>query len=223
MKWFQKKCDGMIAISSFLKNYYEKHIENIILLPPLVDIEDEKFHLETSKNNEAVSLVYAGSPALRKEALGDVVKILNNFKDFNYKFTVVGITRDRFCSVYGIEPDDTKIEFTGRISHNEALIAVSESDYSIIIRPNTRITVAGFPTKFVEAISCGTAVIANDTSDLSFYLKDGKNGYLVSIDNLKNDLEMIFSQKDKPIVEKRLFDYRSWKDKFNVFLNDLGL
>jgi glycosyltransferase involved in cell wall biosynthesis len=38
---------------------------------------------------------------------------------------------------------------------------------------------AGFPTKFVEAITCGIPVVTNNTSDLQFYLKEGVNGYFL--------------------------------------------
>ena len=76
MRVLQKKCDGMIAISSFLADYYKKYIKNTIVLPPLVDLEDEKY-INNKNENETPILVYSGSPSASKEALGDVVKALN--------------------------------------------------------------------------------------------------------------------------------------------------
>lgn len=222
MRWFQKRCDGMIAISSFLENYYKKHIRNIIVVPPLVDIEDEKFSSGEKKKDGGISLVYSGSPALRKEALGEVVSALNRMGDIDFSFTVVGITREQFCGIYDVEPDDSRIVFTGRIGHREALKKVRESDYAVIIRPETRITAAGFPTKFVEAVSCNTAVIANDTSDIAQYLKEGKNGHLVGLDSLEDGLRTALTS-EMPYIERERFDYRLWRQSFSDFLVSIGL
>lgn len=220
MRVFQKKCDGMIAISTYLKNYYEKHIDNIMVLPPLVDLNDEKY-ISGCEQNDIVTLVYSGSPSASKEALGDVVKSLNKFKDLKFKLRVVGVTCERFIQIYNIMPDDEKVEFLGRVSHGDALNAVKMADYSVIIRPKSRVTMAGFPTKFAEAISCGTAVIANDTSDLATYIRDGKNGYIVGLDNLEIDLYNIISDSSLPMVENDIFDYKKWIPKFNEFIKKL--
>ncbi len=217
---YHKKCDGMIAISNYLRDYYQKHIKSIIVLPPLVDLSDEKYSGE-KRENKTTTLVYSGSPAASKEALGEVVKCLNKFKNLNFKLRVVGVTRERFVEIYGIEPNDQKIDFLGRVSHIEALTEVKKADYSVIIRPRTRVTMAGFPTKFAEAISCGTAVIANDTSDLSSYLRDNKNGYIVSLEDLEKDLYEIISSGEKPLVENDTFDYKNWVLNFEEFINNL--
>lgn len=216
MRVLQKKCDGMIAISSFLADYYKKHIKNTIVLPPLVDLEDEKY-INNKNENETPILVYSGSPSASKEALGDVVKALNKLDDLAFKLKVVGVTREGFKRIYNVEPDDEKIEFLGRVSHKEALNVVKSSDYSLIIRPISRVTMAGFPTKFAEAISCGTAVIANDISDLANYLKNGRNGYLVDIERLEQDLRDILSKKYVPQIDKEIFDYRQYINLFDVF------
>lgn len=218
---YQKKCDGMIAISNFLGNYYKKYIKNTIVLPPLVDLDDPKYQTDNIGRDNITTICYSGNPAALKEALGDVVRSLNKFDDLQFIFKVVGITKESFIQIYGIEPNDKKIEFLGRVPHINALNTVKNSDYSVIIRPKSRITSAGFPTKFSEAISCNTAVIANDTSDLADYLKDGKNGHLVSLDNLESDLRYILSQKEKPIVVRRIFDYHNWTAKIEQLLENL--
>ena len=223
MRVFQKKCDGMIAISSFLKNYYKKYISNIIVLPPLVDITDKKYeHFEDKPLCDAVSLVYCGSPTLKKEALGDVVSALGKIEDINYSFTVVGVTKEQFEKTYTVKINNNKIDFTGRIPHIRALDIVKNNDYSVIIRPCTRVTNAGFPTKFVESITCGTAVIASETSDIVSYFNNGHNGHLVDINNLENDFRRVLVAP-KPFVEHDKFDYRSYKGIFSDFLTSLGL
>ena len=222
MHYLQKKCDGMIAISSFLADYYKKFIKNIAVVPPLVDLKDQKYIFDCEKpKNTATTLVYSGSPNASKESLGEVVKCLNNITDLNFKLKIVGIDYEQFRSMYNVLPNREKIEFMGRVPHKIALQTVRESDYAVIIRPQTRVNNAGFPTKFAEAVSCGTAVIANDTSDLSNYLKDGKNGYLVSLETLQEDLQKILSSNKIPKTENDIFDYPKYKASFEELFKNL--
>ena len=211
MRVFQKKCDGMIAISNYLAEYYKKSVKSIMVLPPLVDLSDEKFAFQTPKTeNDIPTFVYSGSPSASKESLGDVVKCFDNITDLDYRLIIVGVTAEQFSAIYGFSPKSNKIEFRGRVPHKEALNAVRQSDYAIIIRPRTRVTMAGFPTKFAEAISVGTAVIANDTSDLSLYLKDGKNGYLADEKNLEHSLRDVLAAPINKNVSKEQFNYKNY-------------
>lgn len=223
MRHFQKKCNGMITISSYLERYYKKYIKNIMVLPPLVDLEEEKYQNTISQQNNVTTLVYSGSPSTSKEALGDVVKCLSNLTQFNFKLNVVGITESQFLKMYNVMPNCDKIAFIGKVSHAEALNAVKQSDYSLIIRPRSRVNMAGFPTKFTEAISCGTAVIANNISDVFKYIEDGNNGFKVSLNSLQKDLQTVLASKEKPAVKRDIFDYRLWIEPFSEFLKELDL
>lgn len=224
MRVFQKKCDGMIAISSYLADYYKRSVKHTVVVPPLVDLEDEKFIFGGEKpQNEITTLVYSGSPSASKELLGEVVKCLNNITDLDFRLKIVGIDYEQFCSMYNALPDREKIEFMGRVPHKNALQTVRESDYAIIIRPKTRVTMAGFPTKFAEAISVGTAVIANATSDLADYLKDGNNGYLVDTNNLEKELRNILMAQKKNNVNKEQFYYKKYLSLFKKYFGNIGL
>lgn len=221
MRVFQKKCDGMIAISSYLADYYKNSVKHIIVVPPLVDLDDEKYIFGGEKpQNEITTLVYSGSPSASKELLGEVVKRLNNITDLDFRLKIVGIDCEQFCSMYNTLPDREKIEFMGRVPHKTALQTVRESDYAIIIRPKTRVTMAGFPTKFAEAISVGTAVIANATSDLSKYIKNDKNGYIVDVKKLDEEFRKVLLSK-KPNVNETIFDYRNFISNYQNFLDKI--
>lgn len=221
MRIFQKKCNGMIAISSYLAEYYKKSVKHIIVVPPLVDLNDEKYSFKEPKiKNIVPTFVYSGSPSASKELLGDVVKCFNSISDMNFKLIIAGITKEQFSAMYGISPKNSKIEFLGRVPHKKALDTVRQSDYAIIIRPKTRVTAAGFPTKFAEAISVGTAVIANDTSDLRIYLRNGKNGYLTDPASLENTLRSVILENKIPYVEQDIFDYKNYIKQFSAFLDE---
>ena len=69
--------------------------------------------------------------------------------------------------------------------------AVSNADYTILIRENNRMTMAGFPTKVSESISCGTPVITTKTSDIDNYLPEGEGAYYIEIENIEESVEKI--------------------------------
>lgn len=67
--------------------------------------------------------------------------------------------------------------------------AIKESmrskDYSIFLREKVRATMAGFPTKVSESISCSVPVITTKTSDIDKYLSEENGAYYIDITNDK--------------------------------------
>jgi len=100
-----------------------------------------------------------------------------------------------------------------------------------LLRPLLRYAQAGFPTKFVESLNAGLPVIANLTSDLNLYLKDGYNGFVLnnySVDELVSKIRFIMSLPKSSFNQLRInskrtavenFDYRLYTKKFDAFLN----
>ena len=116
--------------------------------------------------------------------------------------------------------ENQDIIFHGRISHMEALEIIKRANYSCFFRIPDRVTTAGFPTKFSEAISCGTPVITNRSSNIADYLS-GENGYLV--DNLTNEAisSVIDAAKPNKNTDTQLFDYRQYEAEMKRFLDDV--
>lgn len=192
MRVIQKRIDGLIVISRYLERYYEK-CKNVICIPPLVDLSEEKWNVQASQYDDGkIRFVYAGAPGKNKDKLNLVIECLYELKDFsNYIFDVVGITKQQYLADYAehtgiMEELNYRVNFHGRISHSESLKYVKIADFSTFIREITRVTKAGFPTKYVESVSCGALVITTRNSDLEEYLVDGENGYFLSIDNKNN-------------------------------------
>ena len=110
----------------------------------------------------------------------------------------------------------------GRIPHNDVITIVSNADYSILIRDNNLVNSAGFPTKFVESISCGTPVISNENSCISKYYNGNKNGVLVSDDNLLYDLYNIFQNNPHYKVDSDCFDYKRYVGFLSAFFKKVN-
>lgn len=241
MRFLQPRLDGMIAISEYLYDYYKKKRTAVIKIPPLVDKLDAKWINELEKKNKKIQIVYAGGAfsldnRYVKDRLDLVVEalVLIKKKNFNFIFKVVGCTKKDFEIFYPhlvscIRYLKSDILFHGKVPHEQAISIVKDSNYSIFIRDESIVTLAGFPTKFVESISCGVPVITNRNSNVADYIEEGENGFIIhptSVFTITNKLIEILSideQKQfamqKDTYESSLFDYRNFYEEFKKLLN----
>ena len=60
------------------------------------------------------------------------------------------------------------------------LARVAASDFTILLRPVSRFSLAGFPTKLAESMACGVPIIGNLTSNIGDYVHKGVEGVLVA-------------------------------------------
>lgn len=224
--------DGIITISKYLTDYYKgvKTIE----LPPLVDLKDNKFKcLDRTIDSSIINFVYAGQMG-NKDRINEVLNMLAIIREDgikNFKFNIIGTDEKSFIenNIITYKYKDF-VNFFGRLSHNEVIKKVALSDFVVFLREDNRVNNAGFPTKFVEAMSCGTPVITNSTSNISEYLKEGVNGFFIEGDyeQQKIKFKSILGLSKNRIIELKQncsknnsFYYREYIEKFNMFLSNL--
>ena len=201
MKHCLQKMDGVITISRYLYDRYHSKV-NTILIPPTVDLKAEKWKRNRELTaGEVVKLVYAGSAGLKnKDRLDRVVEVVSRME--NIELTVVGLTEVQYVTTFGEIPEGCQnVMFMGRVSHHEAVQAVQEADFQVMIRDDTLKNRAGFPTKFVESISCCTPLITTLSSNIGDYLFDGHNGFVVDD---KHPLSEVIEKVAKLSVEERV-------------------
>ncbi len=238
------KADGIISVSNYIKNYFSKNINNIIVIPPLVsNICDFKQNFEYLKPK--IKLVYAGIPFPLDGRKVDVdsykdrlditiellAKVYKNNK--NFEFDIYGLSEEQYLSVVGkhkhlINESKKYIKFFGNLNQDKITEKVSYADFTINLRDVNEMTTAGFSTKFVESISCGTPMITTDTSDLNFYLKDRKNGFFLDINDRKSaviNLTKILSLSKNDInkmkkycLTSKVFHYTNYINKMSLFI-----
>lgn len=224
MNIIQPKLDGMISISRYLEKYYQTKLPTICV-PPLVDKTDKQWNMEYENLiSDTIYIVYAGSPGRNKDKINKIIRALSNLSNYNFLFTIIGITKMEFIKSYPEEIEtlkkiDDKVRFEGRVSHDEALKRIKTADFSMFYRDINRVTMAGFPTKFSEAISCGTPVITNKTSDIEEYLVDGINGFFIN-KSIEKTMAKIFKtnrlkiRSIKSEIDDSIFDYRNYISEF---------
>lgn len=219
MKIVQKRLDGVITISRFLYEYY-KDCVNSVTIPPTVDITEEKWNLTVQKIEGGISFVYAGSPSAQKEELDLIVSAIENMpSDYNILLNIVGVSEDQFIHIYSWKDKlSERIKFWGRVEHKKVIEIVKRSNWSIIIRANNLVVRAGFPTKLVESISCGTPVVSNSFSNVLDYLDETNSIVVQEISNIPKALEK--ACKTILRVDRNVFDYHQYINELQQLLSN---
>ncbi len=235
MRIIQKRLDGLIVISKFLESYYS-NTKNVVRIPPLVDINEKKWSKSNRKTingfDNRLHFVYSGSPGKNKDKIVNIIDALYDLKDLsNYQMNIVGISKNQFISDFPnyqekIDSLDKRVNFVGRVSHEESLKELQNSDYSIFIREKSRLTMAGFPTKFVESITCSIPIITTDSSDIKEYFTDETYGVLLkdsTVDSIKEALQNVIlkninKKKAKYGINDKMFHYSEYQELISKLL-----
>ncbi len=211
-----KFADGIIAISSMMEKKY-KSSKNLLILPPLVDINDEIWHQQPDNHDGIFEFCFAGLPDGKKESIDKIVEAFCNINKKNTHLRIIGITESEFNN---INPEcfipknvRNKITFTGRLSHEETIKSILGCDCYIFIRRSDKRNNAGFPTKFAESYTCGVPIITTDVSDVGEYIRKSGKGSLLKNMSTENISDAMLYQIENKIQSKSLdktFHYESF-------------
>ncbi len=227
MRYAYKKSDGMIAISTFLKKYYESSTK-VIVVPPLQNV---KVPITTVRDDK-ISFIYAGAGVAGKDkdCIDIILHAFTNVRYKNYCIRLFGLTEAECISIWpetekyiSTIRNNAEIIFEGRVPHDLILEATQQSDYTLLIRESTRKNNAGFPTKFGESIECGTPVIATRFSDVDYYLEKYGLGLVVEdVSQLSIVLEDAINRSISSINELKKKCYDSRLFSYNTYVKLLG-
>ncbi|TAL17294.1 glycosyltransferase [bacterium] len=230
------RCDGVIAISSFLEDYYSGRGCKVIRVPPTLNVEGLAQRVPRKRGaNEPLTLVYAGSPG-KKDLVGNVIKglLLADPEGRRTRLLAVGPAREQILRLLGESGElPPNVVALGRLPQPEVAKILEKADFSVLLRPREKYAEAGFPTKFVESLAAGVPVIANITSDLGDYLHDGVEG-LVCRDHspegfaeaLSRAMALSARELDEMSAAARKraedsFDFRNFAKPLAAFLEEL--
>lgn len=240
MVYIQQHVRNKILISNYLKQQYPKSFN--ITIPPLCDSSEPKWNdlVEDTriKPFDGITLIYAGNPA-RKDAVHYAINAVQKLIEEGafLRFVILGVDRNNYIKNYrGLLANmdlSESIQFLGRVSQDKVPSYYAMADFMILMRKPNRKSNAGFPTKFSESFTSGTPVIANLTSDLGLYLKDGETGFVVE-EPSESSIYRILKEKVLPLsrceIEKMKqnvkavssqFDYHAYVEPLREFMNNL--
>lgn len=223
---------AVIAISSYLEKHFINRGLKTLRVPVIMDSFD--YHPHERISNSKIGIVYAGSPA-KKDYLSECIRAFCGLPNiirekFDFKIFGADLQFVKQCCSDGVVPE--QIHVFGRVARDIVISNLEDADFSILVRPsNERYTQAGFPTKSVEAMMNGCAMLCNLTSDLGDYLKDRNNAIiiddcteeaireaLVAASRLSHE-QLIDMRNNARQTAEECFDYRLFIEQMKQFIN----
>jgi glycosyltransferase involved in cell wall biosynthesis len=237
--------DGVITTSKYLTAFYDRLGKITVELPTLFDADT--FQPPTPRGNTTQKLfIYVGSPFI----VGRVNKARSNLKERldvcidifyllhkageEFRFEIYGISAEDYLFVFpehaGMLQEMAQcIFFMGRQPNQLVLKRIAECDFSIFFRDQTRVTLAGFPSKLAESISCGTPVVSNKMVSLEKYAKS-EGLFLAERGEELRLIKQIMTLSPAEIeinkqraYHSRIFDYRNYAVKVSAFLTKVEI
>lgn len=237
---FNRLFDGAIVISSFLAEYLQPRLHRrarLLQVPILVD-----------------AAAFNDVP-IREPANGRVIAYCGNLDHAGEAANVVhlfaavasGFPGCRLRIIGGASRADVelqlrslveslnlghRVDFRGAVPRHLIPLELSSADVMILPRAAGTFSEAGFPTKLAEYLATGRPVVVTSTGDISHYLQDGVNAFLVPPDApeafvdrlrwvLSNPLEASRVGARGRLLALTVFDYRANCRRIKDFLEAL--
>lgn len=227
----------VIAISKYLYAHFLKKSDKTVRIPVIMDVNNMSFSMH--KNNRKLKFVYAGSPGM-KDHLKEIItgfSLLSEEQIQQVELHIIGVSKHQLCDECGVDANLIKrmndlVKIYGRITRNDVIKHVMNADFTVLLRNSgLRYAKAGFPTKIVESLACGTPPMCNLSSDLSDYLKDGENAVIINgetSEDVKDAILKALHYSGKNIclrsnarqTAEKFFDYRLYVDTLEFLIND---
>lgn len=226
-KILNNKTDSNIVISSRLKQFYLN--KRTVIIPPLMIGNRPSPKIEMK--NDKISFIYSGSFLGERNNFKKTNKLKERFDIVIKTFAMLSKTNKPFIlNIYGftieellrVRPEfekytkvlDGRTIFHGKVSSNDYISALRNSDFSIIVRDSNRMSDYGFPTKVAESIHNCIPVITTRTSDIEDYLKSDEQAFYIEpeVDSLLNKINHIME-----LTKKEIYDYKQKCGDINAF------
>jgi len=200
-------CDGIFCISRFLVDFHIKHGVNkrkLFLIPSTVD--PSRFALNGKKPEMDSYIGYFGSLTFKRDSVDMLIKA---FSVFHTRYPEVYLVLGGFCSMEMKEQinrliDDLgltqKVIILNYLTRDEIIKYIVHAKALVMVRSKDLESQASYPSKLSEFLSTGKPVVTVNVGEISDYIKDGENGYLVEpgdVEAMAEKLSMIFGDYDR--------------------------
>ncbi|MGI5215892.1 glycosyltransferase [Plantactinospora sp. CA-290183] len=237
LRYYYPRCDGIIAVSSFLERHYRNRGSRVLRVPPTLDVQNLPVHPRRDGTGAPeLRLVYAGTPG-RKDLIANIIRAVGRVHraGAGIELRIYGPAPEQVRDLLDGEPTPPGVRVLGRLPQHEIPRALQEADFSVLLREPARFVQAGFPTKFCESLANSTPVIANLTSDLGGYLHHRSEGLVCddhSVDGLTGTLReaLRLSAAERKVMRELArrraldsFDFRVYAQPLGAFLDDVRL
>jgi glycosyltransferase involved in cell wall biosynthesis len=232
--------DGIICISRYLIDLYREigiSENKLILIPSTVD--PSRFQILTEQTFSFSHIAYFGSLTFKRDSINTLI---NAFSLIARKYPDVSLVLGGFCSEYekreitnlisklGLNHQIKIIEYLPR---QEIIRYMQHASVLIMVRSNDLEAKASYPSKLTEYLSTGIPVITVKVGEISDFLQDGINAYLVEPEDsngLANKIEYVLNNNSEAIIvgengrklTETIFNYKVQTRRILDFIQSLN-
>ena len=225
----------IVVISELLRGHFVNEKREVLLLPCLSD--PYEFSTPMYQKKDTVDLIYSGM-AYNKDAIIEMIagySMLDKEIRKKVKFHLTGLKENILRSYMD---EDAKLidELQGDLiihpwlEYNDLIHLLSQMDFLLIARKNTRANRANFPSKIPEMMNFGIVPVVSNVGDITgFYLKDNVNSIIFDGYN-RNDCKEVLTRivgltgeqigdlkQEARKCSEDVFYYRKWSNKILDF------
>jgi glycosyltransferase involved in cell wall biosynthesis len=196
-------CDGILCISRYLVDFHRKHgisQKKLFLVPSTVD--PCRFIRTGGKPIPGEYIGYFGSLTFKRD---NVDLLINAFARFSNGHPQIQLVLGGFCSQYErtqiVKLIDqlnitAKVKIVDFLTREEILRYITHADLLVMTRSQDFESDASYPSKLTEFLATGKPVVTVNVGEISDFLKDNENAFLVQPGNvqaLADKLEFVFN------------------------------
>ncbi len=201
--------DGIFCISHYLINFYRERgypLHRLILVPSTVD--PQRFELSTDRPFQFPYIGYFGMLSFDRDNVDLLIEAFAKIADKHPDFRLVLGGPQYHSEKMKILQLAEELGITERLklldymSRDEITRYIVNSDVLVMVRANDIKAQASFPSKLTEYLAAGRPVVSVNVGEISQYLSDGVNAYIVepgNKDKLAEKIDYVLTSYDSAL------------------------
>jgi len=201
----------IIYHQSFVKGWNLERYQNKILVASYLFVDSDKFRPATPLVERANKIGYIGRLGREKSVLEFVQAMPRLFGTRNdIKALIVGDGElrhevKRYLKQKNLE---TKVQFTGWVSNDDVPSYLNQ--LKLLVLPSYT---EGLPNIVLEAIACGTPVLATPVGAIPDVIKDGETGFIIEDNSPECIARNVIRALNHPNLERVAYNARALVEK----------
>jgi len=233
-------CDGIICISRFLFDFFRNSgvpRQKLFMIPSTVDPARFK---QTEENPLRIRYIgYFGGLTFKRDNIDGIIRafvlisnkypdlhlVLGGFCSENERIKIINMISDLGMS--------SKIILLKYLPRKEIIKYIINSEILVMVRGKDMESDASFPSKLTEYLATGIPVVTVNVGEISDYLTDGVNSFLVEPENshaLAEKINYVLNHYDSALevaskgkeLTSGVFNYRYQAGKIIDLINSIS-